>query len=575
MTVRRLSSKIIFLAGILFQGVYTVRADQAGHNPWAHLPNKPLLVSQRNKDLPLPSTKEKPNTLQIKGSRPKAELSDIKKESKLENNLVNLRALEELYLPNKPSQVQIKELRPFTIIEVEQLVEANSPRLKSAALQIEQAKSLLLSAITAWYPTVNLKANGLPQYLNSESYRNPDFAYNNRTNTNQWKADGSVVVQWNLIDPARVPEIASARDTYEKAKFSYLAEFRSLRLNALTQYFLLQDSDEGVRIGKQSLRASLVSIRDAKARYKAGLANRLEVLEAETQLARDKQLLTGKINAQRIARRNLARVLSLPQGISPTAASPLRVLGSWEASLQESIIAAYKAREEIDAAILDISINNSNANAALASVQPTLSLYNSLSTTYYKGQQNIPTQSSIDMDDYGWTVSNTVGLSANWNIFDGGKAKALYRYNKQKAKEAEINFAATRDAIRQEVETSFANLEKASQDIATTTREVVASRESLRLARLRFKAGVASQREVVNNQRDLTAAEVRYLSAITSYNRSLAELRHRTGIDRIKACKSKDISYSKSEDLEELINIPIEPFPVVPACQASTISDSE
>jgi OMF family outer membrane factor len=47
----------------------------------------------------------------------------------------------------------------------------------------------------------------------------------------------------------------------------------------------------------------------------------------------------------------------------PTAANPSRVLGTWQPSLQESIIAAYAFREELDQFILDISINNSNANA--------------------------------------------------------------------------------------------------------------------------------------------------------------------------------------------------------------------
>ena len=36
----------------------------------------------------------------------------------------------------------------------------------------------------------------------------------------------------------------------------------------------------------------------------------------------------------------------------------------------------------------------------------------------------------IDMDDYGWSVGNTVGLKTTWRIFDAGKAKSLYKYHK-------------------------------------------------------------------------------------------------------------------------------------------------
>ena len=51
-------------------------------------------------------------------------------------------------------------------------------------------------------------------------------------------------------------------------------------------------------------------------------------------------------------------------------------MGSWEPSLQESIVAAYHYSEELDQLILDISINNSQANASLAAVQPVVRFVN-------------------------------------------------------------------------------------------------------------------------------------------------------------------------------------------------------
>ena len=59
------------------------------------------------------------------------------------------------------------------------------------------------------------------------------------------------------------------------------------------------------------------------------------------------------------------------------------------------------------------------------------------------------------MDDYNWNYSNAVGLNATWAIFDGGRARAQYRQNKQRAEESKFNFASERDRIRSEVEDSF------------------------------------------------------------------------------------------------------------------------
>ena len=100
-------------------------------------------------------------------------------------------------------------------------------------------------------------------------------------------------MRWDLINPARIPEIAAARDRYERAGDSYLIALRDLRLETQTAYFNLQEADEGVRIGQAGVKASLVSLRDARARYNAGVNTKLEVLEAETQLARDRNILTS------------------------------------------------------------------------------------------------------------------------------------------------------------------------------------------------------------------------------------------------------------------------------------------
>ena len=519
-----------------------------------------------------------PNALDLKGSRPKADPSVMPPAATtLPDDLDVLKSPESLALPDLPSQVTIRELRPLTLAEVERLVEVNNPSLKAAASQVEQAKSAVLAAISAWYPTVNLTANGLPQYLEGEQYRNPDSIGANSVNpetgdpirqpntyTNRWSANFSAQVQWNLIDPARVPQISAARDSFEKASDAYLIALRDLRLQSSTSYFQLQRQDEQVRIGQESVRASLLSLRDARARYQAGVATKLEVLEAQTQLSRDRQVLTDGLGGQARARRSLAALLDLPQDVTPTAANPSRVIGIWQPSLQESIIAAYAFREELDQFILDISINNSNANAALAAVQPVLSIFNNFNTSKNQGQAN--RTGSIDMADYNWNYSNAVGLNARWAIFDGGRARAQYRQNKQRAEESKFNFASERDRIRSEVEDSFYNLREASQNIHTTAIEVLSSAESLRLARLRFQAGVTTQREVVDTQRDLTNAEVRYANAITDYNISIAELRRRTGLDQVLACPALNLPATKPNQVD--LDIPIEPQPNRPACEA-------
>ena len=554
--MRRITAGICLVAGVVSSGVPPALSEDAVQVDSALIDQATL-----------------PDAIDSKGARPKADPSVISPAvDALPPPLLPLAAPPSLALPDAPSQVRIHELRPLTLEESLQLAEVNSPQLKAAASRVDQAKSGLRAAIAAWYPTVDLSASGLPEYFKSYSYRNPDFVTNNETYGRQWRVNGSLQVSWDLINPARVPQIAAARDRFERAGDSYLIALRDLRLKVQTAYFALQQADEGVRIGQDSVKASLVSYRDARARFNAGVNTKLDVLEAETQLARDRNILTTNRRDQETQRRNLARVLGLPQDVTPTAATPARPLGLWEPTLQESIVAAYNYSEELDQLILDISINNSQANASLAAVQPVVRFVNSTSASRTEGQNGQTSRSDIDMGDFTYGVQNSTALTASWRLFDGGRARAEYRRSKQAAEESRLNFARTRDQIRLQVERSFLGLRAAIQNIDTTATEVLSSQESLRLSQLRVQAGVGVQREVVNSQRDLTQAELKYARALNDYNTNLVTLQRRTGLDALIACNAVSLTGTKPEPEQE--PIPIEPTPLKTACPSVATASS-
>ena len=107
-----------------------------------------------------------PDAIDLKGPRPQSDPSVLSPAATvLPEGQTDLQAPPSLALPDKPSQVRIRELRPLTIEEVLQIAEVNSPQLKAAASQVDQTKSRLRAAISAWYPTVDFQANG---FLNTE-----------------------------------------------------------------------------------------------------------------------------------------------------------------------------------------------------------------------------------------------------------------------------------------------------------------------------------------------------------------------------------------------------------------------
>ena len=536
---------------------------------------------------PMAGRKPLPNAIQEKGPRPKSDPSVLPPAATtLSPNLDQLAAPAPLALPDQPAQVRPEDLRPITLTQAVELMEVNNPFLEAVKIQVEEAQSKLRAAISAWYPqltftTSQLKFPGRSWGTSYQNFNKPKDAKNQEKKaedpslkldqygewwgtTQTFGASANLNFDWKLIDPKRVPDIAAARDEFEKAKNNYLITLRDLRLQTAEIYFGLQKADANVEVGKTSVQASSVNLRDTRARLQAGVATKLDVLQAETQLARDQELLTQNLRDQTVRQANLRKITNLPQNVVPSASDKNDVRGVWLPSLQESIVGAYTYREELDNIILDISIANSRANSFLGDVQPFLSIAGDASWAKQFGQTGVRTD-SVNMGMVRENLDQSVYMGVTWKIFDGGRAAALSREQKQKAKESQYRFAEERNRLRDLVETYFAGLQASARSLITSSRAVISSREAFRLAVLRYQAGVDSQRNVIDNQRDVTQAEVDYNNQIADYNIALAQLRRATGLDQIVTCSAVDLPASPPPE-SDLIKIPVTSPPLNTPC---------
>ena len=149
--MRRITAGICLVAGVISSGVPPALSEDA-------LQAESALVDQASL----------PDAIDLKGARPKADPSVLAPAvDALPPSLESWVAPPPLALPDDPAQVRIHELRPRTLEEALQLAEVNSPQLKAAARQVDQAKSSLRAAVAAWYPTIDLTASGLPDYFAS------------------------------------------------------------------------------------------------------------------------------------------------------------------------------------------------------------------------------------------------------------------------------------------------------------------------------------------------------------------------------------------------------------------------
>ena len=486
-------------------------------------------------------------------------------EDRFENKINNKLLAKNNYLP---SEIKSKNEIILNIDQLMQMIKNNNSEYKAALQRVDQAKARLVATISLRSPTIDLKSNGLPEYLLADHYVNPQIHGTSYKKSQQWKTSISASARWDIINPTRNPQINAARKTFDKAKNSLLIVTRDLELKSKIAFVNLYKSQEMLLIAKNAVNLSFLSLKDARLRNKALVATDLEVLEAETQLSRDQIFLSKSIRNNKIAKRALINSLGLKPNSNLKADLSGELLGIWEINLEESVASALNFRASITNHNLDISINNEKAKEELGKSKPNLSLINTFSFSNETGQTEVA--SPINESDYEKTYTNTIGLFSEWKIFDAGRSKQLSKFYKKKSLESKYRIKAEEAKIIKNVEDNFNNLETATQNIYSNSRDIFKSKKMLDISRMRFKAGVTNQREIVNSQRDLTQSQINYLDSINKYNISILKLQRDTGINDLKKCNSEEINKQENQiSFDSLSSVDYPLVPLSKSCQAS------
>ena len=420
-----------------------------------------------------------------------------------------------LDFPTQPEEVRVDNVIPITLEQAIQLARQNNQSLREARLNLNQAEQRLQEALAAEFPTVDLQTN-LERSTNATSEIGADNAGTNEGPTTDVNAN--LQLSYSLYTGgARPAEIRRAESQIRAQELAVEQAAEQLRFDVTDAYYAVQQADSQVEIARAAVSDAEQSLRDAELLEEAGLGTRFDVLQAEVQLANEEQNLTRAVSQRRIRRRELVEVLGLGQQIEVTAATPPEVAGTWDLSLEESIVRAYQNRSELQQQLEQRNIGEENKTIALAQLRPRINLF----TTY-----NVTNIIDDGLGNTGTGVGDGLAIQAQlqWTLYDGGQAKAAARQAEEDIAIAENRFSQVRNQIRREVEQAFYNLEANEQNIDTARIAVEQAEESLRLARLRFQAGVGTQTDVINAQSELTRARGNLLTAIIDYNRSLAAL---------------------------------------------------
>nr|WP_315596946.1 efflux transporter outer membrane subunit [uncultured Cupriavidus sp.] len=367
-------------------------------------------------------------------------------------------------------------------------VQVSNQNIKAAEAIYRQATASLAAARAGYFPTVGANA-GVSRGASSSSGRATNGQ--NLTLSASWEID-----VWGRIRR----QVESAEAGAQASQADLASTLLSTQATLAQSYFLLRVADAQRALLDRTVADYAKSLQLVQNQYKAGTAQRSDVLQSETQL---KSAQAQQIDIQ-ITRAQLEHSLAVLIGKPPSELAMATV--DTDDAIPRVPVAVpstlLERRPDIAAAERRMASANAEIGVAQAAYYPTLSL----SAT---GGLTASTLARwLSLPDRIWSVG--AGLAGT--VFDGGlrsaaKAQAVAAYDQNVA-----NYRQTVLTAFQEVEDNLAAARLLESEATVQNDALRSAREALALVNNRYKAGTAGLLDVLTAQ---TAAYTAERTALT------------------------------------------------------------
>ena len=392
---------------------------------------------------------------------------------------------------------------------LETLAASNNQQMAVAAANYDEARAALNVAQSAFYPQINAVPSYNRQRTSAGNYSVAGNGFSRTYNSFNATAQASWELDlWGRIrrqaESARAQLAASAEDL-ESARLSVQAEVAA-------DYFSLRSLDRQAEILAQSAAAYEHTLKLTQDRHKSGIADELDVAEAETQL-KAAQAQIPSVNLQRAQTRHALAVLcgqaagtfALTPGTAPltnTPAIPPAVPSEW-----------LQRRPDIAAAERSMAAANASVGVAKAAFYPSVTL-NGLA-----GFESISASTLFDWPSRVWAVGPTLTLP----LFTGGQNRAQLASARAAYQATVANYRQTVLAAFQDVEDQLAGQTLLEEQLQRESSARAAADRTLKLSLDQYKAGVLPYLSVITAQTTalnyaLTEEQLRGQRLVTSVN---------------------------------------------------------
>ena len=454
-------------------------------------------------------------------------------------NVGNMAKLPQLTFCRVPTQGDDNKQIPVTAQQLLTTAVQNSSYLRSQNNLVDSALYSLKSANGNWWPNVSM-TNSSYLFVNNSGNNNPvtTGCSNNPSTTgsafnpfngSSCSASSSygqaypvITITWNFINPSRYPQIAGAQKSIKLAQSQANQSTQQLQMAVLKSYgsYLLSGYQLGELNRLIQLEQTQLSTTNLLVQQR-GLPRYARSQEARNLLsyqARLQQAMASQQQAYLELSSGMQKASSEGSAILPDLNS--LVVRDWAYDEQQSINMALVHSEQLKQLMLQKGIATDAANQTRGQILPTIGV---LGYVTYQGTDAAGTHSGL--------LSNYVGLSVSWNLFDGYSTKNQAISSDRQASSYAAQHDSAKSQLQLQIKSKLLNLSSLKNQINLYLNDIRHTELIASDLRARQRFGINGQSDVLKAEQDMHESRLQLITTLASYVVTYTELANMCGVD--------------------------------------------
>jgi outer membrane protein TolC len=409
-----------------------------------------------------------------------------------------------------------------TLLEALQIGLKQNPILAQSYAELAASEWNSAAILREWLPALYFTQPNNAPWAASVATQNGNQSTSSSPavyqNLQQFYTSPRLTMRWTFLDPTRVPRYGAEQAIVQSKRLLFDVSARNLILDIQRAYYNLQEARELRGLYTHLYDLTHAQVRRAQYLRARGVNNQGDISQLRAQLLEQLIQMIQLFQYEIQAANQLASSMSLPPGTLNSPADQLAPISPWPTPLQPSIEEALKLREEIRINLAQSQNYSWKSLALLQRYLPQVALMgqsqmaiNDQLQLSAGAQRGFSTSSSANL-------SNSVGLTFNWLLYDGGINAVDAAAQGQQASASQSAAATTRLDVTLQVQDNFASFLTNRIIIDTARDQVYAARDAVTESARSYNGTTMNATTFTQNMQNYVNAVKSYKASVKNFN---------------------------------------------------------